>query len=99
MRVTPSVDLKEFEAKLHQMCAQAGDGVTLTFLQVIARNNVNLLPLLLLLVLSTLIYFQQMKNTKVTSIDPSDPWFSAFSAACKIQFVKNNHKQKKSSSS
>ena len=46
MRVTPSVDLKEFEAKLHQMCAQAGDGVTLKFLQVIARDIVNLVAAL-----------------------------------------------------
>ena len=32
-----------------------------------------------------------MINKKLTSIDPSDPWFAAFSAACKKQYEFDSH--------
>ena len=34
IRVTPTVNIKDFETKIEEMCKQAGDGVKHEFLQV-----------------------------------------------------------------
>ena len=85
IRITPTVDLVEFEKMIEEWCKEAGSDVTYEFLQVDIKftNSRYFCDLIFCcqLFVPCFSIFQKFTGNTITPIDDKHPWWKAFTNA------------------